>query len=256
MDNSKNATTKITKTATTKADNEIDTDQSTREKQLATDLEIISLLRENPDILQRHPELLAELEIAHQTGSAISLIERQVSVLRQQLTVQEDRLCDLMSVAKDNQRLADSRHRLAINLFAAHDLDDVISIVLDTMTDELAADYAVIKLFSNDEKQIEQSPDRYVSNNDESLSAFKTMLEQKNTVCGKATAEQNSFLFADDAERIQSAAIIPLVSGANLGLIGLGADDGERFNAAMGTEFLSKIGELISASLALHLEQR
>ena len=58
-----------------------------REQQLATELELISLLRENPDILQRHPELLAVLEIPHQSGQAISLIERQVAVLRQQTKI-------------------------------------------------------------------------------------------------------------------------------------------------------------------------
>ena len=40
---------------------------SKREQQLATDLELISLLRENSDILQRHPELLAVLEVPHQS---------------------------------------------------------------------------------------------------------------------------------------------------------------------------------------------
>ncbi len=39
-----------------------------REQQLATDLQLISLLRENPDILNRHPELLAVLEMTHQSG--------------------------------------------------------------------------------------------------------------------------------------------------------------------------------------------
>jgi len=231
------------------------------EQQLATDLEIISLLRDNPDILQRHPELLAVLEVSHQSGSAVSLIERQVTVLRQQSQVQEDRLCELMDVARDNQRLAESLHRLALNLFAAHDLDDVVSIVLDALSNELSADHAIIKLFSEDEKRIEQSAGLFVDSGDEALKAFKTMLEHKNTVCGKATAEQKTFLFEDSADSIKSVAIIPLVAGANLGLSGLGANDSERFKPSMGTDFLSQIadflsqiGELISASLAVHLE--
>ena len=71
----------------------------------------------------------------------------------------------------------------------------------------------------------------------------------------KSTDQQKAYLFADDADDIASVAVIPLIAGANLGLIGLGASDPERFSTSMGTEFLSQIGDLISASLAVHLEK-
>ncbi len=225
-----------------------------REQQLATDLQLIGLIRDNPDILSRHPELLAVLEVAHQSGGAVSLIERQVGVLRQQIQAQEKRLCELMDVARDNESLAETCHRLAVDLLAARDVDDVISIVLDAFKTELSADHAVVKLFSEDADLIEQSAGLFVDVNDNALNAFKTMLQHKNTVCGKSTDEQKAYLFDDRAEEIKSVAVIPLVAGANLGLIGLGADNVQRFNPSMGTEFLSQVGELISASLAGHLE--
>ena len=34
-----------------------------KEEMLATDLQIVSLLKNNPDILLRHPELVAALEV-------------------------------------------------------------------------------------------------------------------------------------------------------------------------------------------------
>ena len=233
------------------SDEEISTE---REQQLATDLQLISLLRDNPDILNRHPELIAVLEVTHQSGSAVSLIERQVAVLRQQVQTQENRLRELMDVARDNVRLAETCHRLAVDLLATHDVDDVVSIVLDTFKTELSADHAVVKLFSEDTDLIEQSSGLFVDANDEALNAFKTMLQHKNTVCGKSTKEQKAYLFDDKAEKIKSVAIIPLIAGANLGLIGLGADNAQRFKSSMGTDFLSQVGELISASLAGHLE--
>ncbi len=225
-----------------------------REQQLATELQLISMLRETPDILSRHPELIAVLEVAHQSGGAVSLIERQVAVLRQQIKTQENRLCELMDVARDNERLSETCHRLAVDLLSTHDVDDVVSIVLDTFKSELSADHAVVKLFSEDAELVEQSAGLFVDVNDEALNAFKTMLQHKNTVCGKSTKEQKTYLFDDKAEKIKSVAIIPLISGANLGLIGLGAEDAQRFKPSMGTDFLSQVGELISASLAGHLE--
>ena len=225
-----------------------------REQQLATDLQLISLLRENPDILNRHPELISVLEVTHESGGAVSLIERQVDVLRQQSQNQENRLRELMDVARDNERLSRTCHRLAVDLLATHDVDDVISIVLDTFKTELSADFAVVKLFSEDTDLIEQSGGLFVDANSDDLNAFKTMLQHKNTVCGKSTSEQKDYLFDDMAEKVKSVAIIPLVAGANLGLIGLGADNAQRFKSNMGTDFLSQVGELISASLAGHLQ--
>jgi uncharacterized protein len=233
----------------------VNTDESTeQEQQLAAELQLISLLRENADILLHHPELLAVLEVPHQSGQAVSLIERQVSVLREKLQTQDNRLRDLMNVARDNERLAKSRHSLALSLLAAHDLDDVTSIVLDVLSNELAADHAVIKLFSEDKELIEKSSGLFVDVNDDALTVFKTMLQQKNTICGKASAEQKAFLFEDMADSIASVAVIPLIAGANLGLIGLGANNAERFRSSMGTDFLAQVGELISAALAVHLE--
>lgn len=226
-----------------------------QEQRLVTELQLVSMLRENSDILNRHPELLMVLEVAHQSGGAVSLIERQVAVLRSQLQEQEKRMLELMDVARDNERLSAIRHRLAIDLFSAHDTADVVSTVLDTFKTELSADHAVVRLFSKDRDLIKQSAGLFVDVDDAALMAFKTMLQHKNTVCGRSTREQKEYLFAEKADEIKSVAIVPLIAGANLGLIGLGANDAKRFNSSMGTDFLSQIGELVSASLAVHLEQ-
>lgn len=226
-----------------------------QEEKLTDELQLISLLKSHSDILQRHPKLLAGLEIPHQTGGATSLIERQVAVLRDKLKANEQHLVDLMEIARLNERLANSRHRIAINLLGAHDLVDVISVVLDELKNELKAEFADIKLFTDNPDLVEKYPGLFVSSQIPELDQFSTMLKQKNPVCGRSTADQNTFLFGEHAEDIASAAVIPLVSGADLGLLALGSSAADRFQASMGTEFLSQMGELVSAALAVHLER-
>lgn len=226
-----------------------------KEEMLATDLQLVSLLKNNPDILLRHPELVAELEVPHQSGAAVSLIERQVRSLRENLKKSEKRMRNLMGIAKDNDRLAQSRHRLALNLLNARDLDDVISTISDELWIELKADYVNVKLFTDDEKLKQSNPELFISMSDESVNCFSTMLKHKNPMCGRSSDEQKTFLFGEDANAIKSTAVIPLSAGAELGLLGLGSDDETRFELSMGTDFLIQIGELISASLAVHLEK-
>ena len=225
-----------------------------KEELLATDLQLVSLLKNNPDILLRHPELVADLEVPHQSGAAVSLIERQVSTLRENLRKTEKRMRELMDIAKDNDRLAQSRHRLAMNLLNSRDLNDVISTVSDELWAELKADFVSLKLFSDDDSLKENYPDLFIATKDESLNCFSTMLKHQNPMCGRSSDEQKALLFGDDASAVKSAAVIPLSAGSQLGLLGLGSDDESRFQLSMGTDFLIQIGELISASLAVHLE--
>jgi uncharacterized protein YigA (DUF484 family) len=159
-----------------------------------------------------------------------------------------------MDIARGNERLAESRHRLAINLLGSHDLDDVISIVLDELGNELGADFAVIRLITDDNDRLNEKPELFIDKNTAELKAFSAMLDNRKSLCGRCTDEQNDFLFGDHADQVGSAAVIPLAAGSKLGLLGLGGKDEHRFSIAMGTEFLNQVGELVSAALAVHLE--
>lgn len=232
--------------------------QSTQQQQTtsaADERQLIKLLKQYPDVLQRQPQLMLELDIPHSAAGASSLIERQVFMLRDKLKAHDKRMRGLMDIARANERLASSHHRIAVNLLAARDLNDVISSVVAELGNDLKADYVVMRLFSDDKTQLREKPELFVSRKDESLTAFATMLKHRNPVCGRSSKEQIAFLFGDDADQVASAAVIPLVAGADLGLLGLGGREASRFTSSMGTEFLNQIGEMVSTALAVHLEQ-
>ncbi|MCP4391418.1 MAG: DUF484 family protein, partial [Gammaproteobacteria bacterium] len=43
---------------------------------------VVQYLQDNPEILLKYPEIFSSLEIPHSTGGAISLVERQLKMLR------------------------------------------------------------------------------------------------------------------------------------------------------------------------------
>jgi len=45
--------------------------------------DVIRFLVENPNFFDQHPEALSELSISHVSYGAVSLVERQVAVLRE-----------------------------------------------------------------------------------------------------------------------------------------------------------------------------
>ncbi len=63
-------------------------------------------LQDNPDFFERHSALLSSLRLPHVARGTVSLVERQVSVLRQKDLKLERRLKDLLEVARANDTLA------------------------------------------------------------------------------------------------------------------------------------------------------
>jgi uncharacterized protein YigA (DUF484 family) len=76
----------------------------------------------NPDFFERHQPLLARMRLPHmRTGSTVSLVERQVEVLREQKTDSDRRLAEFIAVARANDTLADRIHRFTRRLLRAPD---------------------------------------------------------------------------------------------------------------------------------------
>ena len=76
----------------------------------------------DPLLLTRHPVLLEQLEVAHAAGSAVSLIERQVELLRGKNQRLEARLEKLIDSARANEVRADKTLKLALALIRAPSL--------------------------------------------------------------------------------------------------------------------------------------
>src|SRR5580693_2593557 len=81
---------------------------------------IASYLQRNPDFFERHQALLARLRLPHaRGGSTISLVERQIEVMRERHAALEAKLAELVRVARDNDAVAERFHRFARRLLRA-----------------------------------------------------------------------------------------------------------------------------------------
>ena len=70
-----------------------------------SEAQVRDYLKENGDFLQRNPDLLDHLHVSHASGSAVSLVEKQVSVLRERNMDMRHRLTALTANARDNDQL-------------------------------------------------------------------------------------------------------------------------------------------------------
>ena len=216
------------------------------------DQSVADYLDRNPGFFDKHADLLSKLELRHDTGPAISLIERQVFVLRDKNQRLESKLYELVSLARENEQLSRNILQLVVNLLWSDDLESLLSSVVDAMRHEFNVDFASVHLLTDDLSLCEQMPQWYLHTEDKRYESIRSVVESNRPLCGRLSKEQISCMFVDHYKDIKSAALIPLVSGAKLGYIGLAGQQADRFNPGMATNFLTQIGELVSAAIGTY----
>lgn len=227
--------------------------EKTAETTMPDEDQVVDYLIANPDFFLAHSLLLNDLQIPHESGTAVSLVERQVAVLREKNQHFENKLREMVDAVHDNQRLHVSLHRLAVSLFAADSLDDVMGIVDDELRHKLGTDFVYFRLSTDAVQAGDEQGHTYVSKEDEVLNSFSSLIDKKRIQCGHLSDEQLSQLFMEDAAEVRSAAVIPVEDAGMRGLISLGSTDEHRYHAGMGTDFLSSLADLIGAAMRSQL---
>jgi len=212
--------------------------------------QVSDYLASHPDFFDKHPELLASMQLSHSSGKAVSLIERQVQVLRDQNQELKKRLLELVDVARDNDRLSERVHRLTLDLLNAGSLTELIDSLEHNLRNEFMADAIVLHLPALDESRQRECGARPLEVDDALKNLLPTPLIDNRPQCGRPKREQAEFLFGDQAAAIESCAVIPLGDYASGGLLSIGSREVNRFNPCMGTLFLSHLGELVAGLLA------
>ena len=210
-------------------------------------------LQDHPDFFERHPALLSQLELSHASGDAVSLVERQVSVLRQKDLKLERQLKELLSVARENDVLAAKIHELAMQLLDASTLADTVAVIEEAMRAGFNADHAVLVLFAEPDTVTDIKGSRFfraTRRDDDALKPFATFLESSAPRCGQVRDTQLDYLFRDDASEVGSVAMLPLGDQCRVGFLGVGSADADRFHPGMSIDFLTRVGQLVAAALS------
>ena len=218
--------------------------------------QVASFLSNHPDFFDDHPELMAELRLSHYTGNAVSLIEKQVQVLRDQNRDLKNRLLELVDVAQDNDRLNQRMHQMTLDLLKAGSLLQLLDTLRDHLRNEFKADAIALHLPALDETQQREAGAQYLIIDETLKDRFPGAYADGKPQCGRLKQEQLELIFKDQAAAIESTAIVPLGDCADSGLLAIGSREVNRFNPCMGTLFLSHLGELLSCLLEHHNSAR
>lgn len=208
------------------------------------DDDIRDFLVENPDYFQRNQDLLSLLQVPHASGAAVSLVERQVSVLRERNVDLRHRLRELGSTAKDNDQLFAATRTLVLKLLDAEDIPALNDALIAVLRDNFDTEYAALLLLGEDDAS--GSP-RTVRES-ELRERVGTLMGKSTAGCGALRAEEFNFLFG--VRMVGSAAVALIDTGGAPGaMLAIGSSDASRYDSSMGTLFLEFAAEVMSRRL-------
>ncbi len=227
--------------------------QTEEQSELSWEEAVSRYLADHPDFFARYPELLTSLDVPHPVeGRAVSLIERQVAVLRDKHGASQRQLRDLIKIARENEALGERVHRFALAVTDCATLDDLLDTTQDMLRREFRLDTVNI-LLKRRAHDTSERPE-FVRASDRRYGALVKLIGTARTLCeSRLDADLLDYLFGRQARAIKSTALIPLGGKMQRGILVLGAEDPERFQPEMGTVYLVRLGELFSVALVRFL---
>lgn len=213
-----------------------------------SEADIATWLDAHPDFFLRHPELLTRLEFPHDTGGgAVSLIERQVALLRQQKRTVEERLNQLVATARENERLLDRFQKLLCELIQTESLHECVTRLERGFVSTFEIDLCRLYLFS--ECGAHPPAETLDKRIEVEVRAF---LGSGSVVSGKLPGEIGSVLLAEHPD-IASTALLYLNARDYRAVLLLGSRDPEHYRTNMSTSFLRYMASALTAVVGKYL---
>ena len=211
-------------------------------------------LRDNPSFFDENPDILETMIVPHNTEGAVSLIERQLAVLRSRNSEMKEQLDSLYSAAQENEMMFEKTNHLISGLLEANNLGALI----ESLYESLGSDYGVeaysLTLFG-DEVNLPKSMAQ-ISSPDKAHKVIASILSSSGAVCGQLEASEMNFLFRDHQNVLGSVATVVLGQDSKLGVLALGNSDPHFYQNDMGTIFLDYLAEVLSRLLPQYLKSR
>ncbi|MEE9331919.1 MAG: DUF484 family protein [Methylophilaceae bacterium] len=210
--------------------------------------EIAAYLKNNPAFFEKNASLLADINLPSPHGNGtISLGERQQLAQRDKINALQERFAELVLNAEENDVISNKIHALNTGLHQAKDFDAIKQFINRFLPENFNLNGSHLSVWSD-------NPDKaaYIKAAFGEVSGeTKTwILALEKPYCGTPPTIADKNWFVDS---VASMAVIPLKGEACVGFLALASNDKHHFNADMGIDFVTKIGEILSAAISRYL---
>ncbi len=210
-----------------------------------SEAQVAAYLKSHRDFFERHPDLLTDLSVPHASGAAVSLVERQVSVLRERNVELRERLHRLLEVARENDMLFEKMRGLILALLESSSLPDLAAALERELKARFSSEFVSFLLF--DAKGATGAAQSV--HLQDAQDHVPALIKGRQAIAGQLRREELTFLFGHEGEQVKSCAVVPLHAERPLGLLAIGSGNAEHFRTSMDTLFISFVGDVLARAL-------
>jgi len=212
---------------------------------------VANYLLDNSDFFAQHPEILAELSLPHNSGSAVSLMERQVAILRETSIQTRHKLSEFIQAAKENDSLLQTTQSLIIDLINCRSLTETFEMVEEKLAMRFGVESVGVLLISDADAASHGLDPRFHQLQADADNAIAGILQNKTPLCGTLRDSEAEFIFSNSQYAIGSAAITSLpishkATNSTL-LLAVAHHDSHHYDSETGTLFLDYLAEILVA---------
>jgi len=205
--------------------------------ELLDDSIIAEYLAQNPEFFNRHPQLLATLNLPAAKDGTVSLVVRQTNIMRQKISTLEDEITALMAMAAQNQQLYLKFSKLFYQLLNCNDIESLSKNLDHYLNQELALHSTQLILFCD------QAPAPHKRQHYENLIVQR--FGRSDHYFGRINQQEQQLLFGQYTEG--SIALIALGNHGELGLLAISSADANHFQPEMDNLMLMQLCRLITS---------
>jgi uncharacterized protein YigA (DUF484 family) len=215
---------------------------------------VATYLLEHPEFFINQEELLASLRIPHKSGGAISLLERQVSLLRRRNEESQEKIRHFIDNAKENDELFEKTRSVILDILASNSLPELSAFITGKLKENFSASCSTLFFATN---KPDENSELSLLPLDQTRKVLGKLFQRKRAYCGKLDTDQTE-LFFPDTPAINSAAIVPIHFNDDktgkeilpgIPLLVIASNKPQHFNSSLDTLFLDFIGEVLSAHI-------
>ena len=215
------------------------------------DKEVVAYLLANPDFFVDRDSLLLKIQVPHKSKGTISLVEKQLDVIRDRQKETKRQLKEFVENAERNKEIFDKSRRLILSMMAAKRGSEFFAALEKGLKRDFGCKANSLVVFGKT-KQINPFTSRLPA--EAAKKYIGALMHSKAPTLGTLRPREQDFLFRDQSQKVKSAAVLTIRDKNKcLGLLAIGSSDEEYFTSNMDTVFISFISEALGKLLPQHL---
>ena len=218
----------------------------TKEPDTLDESSVVRFLETHPDFFANRDQLLMSLRLPQPRGAAISLMDRQVALLRERNVENRRLIEDFKRNALRNEEVFQSTKTLVLALIAAEDAEAFYAALSIGLRDELG--FSVSLLFIGEESTSINDVAHFTRSED-MPGYYTTHFDTQTTYMGPLREEERSWLFPMEANETPSSAVVIMLEQDPMTLLALGHPEPGYFNSQLETTLLTLVTDALAALL-------